>query len=70
MKYGLQLENAAVYRPPKIAPVTMEDEDKVSKQERNALRKERAEVRMAKQNPYISELWNDVDGRPEEVGVF
>ncbi|KAL6323204.1 hypothetical protein AAG906_027487 [Vitis piasezkii] len=44
-----------VYRPPKFAPASME-EDKMSKQERNA-----------RQSAYVRELMDDLEGRPEEV---
>ncbi|CAI9763026.1 unnamed protein product [Fraxinus pennsylvanica] len=55
-----------VYRPPKLAPAAME-EDKMSRQERNALRKERENMRQAKQSTYVRELMNDLEGRPEEI---
>ncbi|CAA2958608.1 neuroguidin [Olea europaea subsp. europaea] len=55
-----------VYRPPKLAPAIME-EDKISRQERNALRKERESLRQAKQSAYVRELMNDLEGRPEEI---
>ncbi|KAJ8762525.1 hypothetical protein K2173_007964 [Erythroxylum novogranatense] len=57
--------NAGLYRPPKIAPAIM-DEDKISRQERNALRRERETLRQARQ-PYLKELIDDMEGRPEEV---
>ncbi|KAJ9166453.1 hypothetical protein P3X46_021205 [Hevea brasiliensis] len=55
----------AVYRPPKIAPTLME-EDKMSKQERNALRREKETQRRAKEG-YMKDLIDDLEGRPEEV---
>ncbi|KAF3447268.1 hypothetical protein FNV43_RR12448 [Rhamnella rubrinervis] len=55
-----------VYRPPKFAPTSME-EDKTSKQDRNALRKERNTLRQAKQSAYMRELMNDLEGRPDEI---
>lgn len=55
-----------VYRPPKFAPVSME-EDKISRQERNALRKEKETLRQARQGAYVRELMDDLEGRPEEV---
>ncbi|XAR48484.1 hypothetical protein NMG60_11031313 [Bertholletia excelsa] len=55
-----------VYRPPKFAPTSME-EDKISKQERNALRKEKEALRQARQSAYVRELVDDLEGRPEEV---
>ncbi|KAK6122787.1 hypothetical protein DH2020_043465 [Rehmannia glutinosa] len=59
-------EDAGVYRPPKFAPSSME-EDKMSKQERNALRRDKEIVRQARQSAYVRELMNDLEGRPEEV---
>nr|CAN69547.1 hypothetical protein VITISV_005614 [Vitis vinifera] len=55
-----------VYRPPKFAPASME-EDKMSKQERNVLRKEKETLRQARQSAYVRELMDDLEGRPEEV---
>lgn len=43
------------------------EEEKISKQERNALRKERRDVRQASQSGYVKELMDDLEGRPEEV---
>nr|GEW16538.1 neuroguidin [Tanacetum cinerariifolium] len=54
------------YRPPKIAPASM-DETKTSKQERNASRKEKQAFRQALQSEYARDLMNDLEGRPEEV---
>ncbi|KAF5190539.1 Neuroguidin [Thalictrum thalictroides] len=54
------------YRPPKFAPTTM-DEDKMSKQEKMALRKDKLRDRKAKQNPFMKELIDDLEGRPEEI---
>ncbi|XP_028755382.1 neuroguidin-like isoform X1 [Neltuma alba] len=59
----------AVYRPVKIAPTSMEL-DKTSKQERNALRREKEILRQAKQSDYIRSLMNDMEDRPEEVRDF
>ncbi|KAL2529636.1 Sas10/Utp3/C1D family [Forsythia ovata] len=55
-----------VYRPPKLVPASME-ENKMSRQERNALRKERENLRQAKQSAYVRELMNDLEGKPEEI---
>ncbi|KAF8411346.1 hypothetical protein HHK36_003893 [Tetracentron sinense] len=55
-----------VYRPPKFAPTIMK-EDKISKQERMALRKEKETLRQASQSAYVRELMDDLEGRPEEV---
>ncbi|KDP41500.1 hypothetical protein JCGZ_15907 [Jatropha curcas] len=65
-KSDMMPENGSgVYRPPKIAP-TMMEEDKMSKQERNALRREKNIQRHAKQG-YIKEMIDDMEGRPEEA---
>ncbi|KAM1664879.1 hypothetical protein COP1_044249 [Malus domestica] len=55
-----------VYRPPKFAPTSME-EDKLSKQEKNALRRDKNTLRQAKQSAYVRELVDDLEGRPEEI---
>jgi len=54
-----------VYRPPKIAPMIME-EDKMSKQERNALRRQKETLRKAKHG-FMKELIDDMEDRPAEV---
>ncbi|KAF5955462.1 hypothetical protein HYC85_008318 [Camellia sinensis] len=59
-------DGGGVYRTPKFAPTSME-EDKVSKQERNAMRKDKAVLREARQSAYVRELMDDLEGRPEEV---
>lgn len=60
-----------MYRPPKFAPTSME-EDKLSKQDKNALRKEKNTLRQARQSAFVRELVDDLEGRPEEVccGLF
>ncbi|KAG9440180.1 hypothetical protein H6P81_020345 [Aristolochia fimbriata] len=55
-----------VYRPPKFAPTTM-DEDKESKREKMTLRKEKETLKRAKQSPFLREVIDDIEGRPEEV---
>lgn len=55
-----------VYQVPKFAPTAME-EDKMSRKERNAIRKEKNIIRQARQNAYVRELMDDLEGRPEEV---
>ncbi|KAH9756135.1 neuroguidin [Citrus sinensis] len=59
-------DGAGVYKPPKFAPASM-DEDKTSRKERNALRKEKETLRQARQSTFMRELVNDLEGRPEEV---
>ncbi|XP_060199096.1 uncharacterized protein LOC132627650 [Lycium barbarum] len=55
-----------VYRPPKFAPAIIAEE-KMSKQERNSLRREKEKMRNAEQSPYMRDLLNDLEGKPEEV---
>lgn len=59
-------DGTGVYKPPKFAPASM-DEDKMSRKERNALRKEKETLRQARQSTFMRELVNDLEGRPEEV---
>lgn len=59
-------DGSGVYRPPKFAPTAME-EDKMSRQEKNALRKEKEMLRQAKQSSYVRDLINDLEGKPEEI---
>ncbi|KAK1432237.1 hypothetical protein QVD17_09131 [Tagetes erecta] len=59
-------DNDGKYRPPKIAPTSM-DEGKTARQERNASRKEKQAFRQALQSDYAIDLMNDLEGRPEEV---
>ncbi|KAG5543790.1 hypothetical protein RHGRI_016521 [Rhododendron griersonianum] len=62
----IDVDGVHLYRPPKFAPTSVEEE-KISKQERNALRKERRDARQASQSRYVKELMDDLEGRPEEV---
>lgn len=55
-----------IYRPPKFAPTTME-EDKKSRKERNSSRKDIETLRRARQSDYMRELMDDMAGKPEEV---
>ncbi|XP_044510632.1 neuroguidin isoform X2 [Mangifera indica] len=59
-------DNEGMYKPPKFAPTSM-DEDKMSRKERNALRKEEETLRQARQSTYMRELMDNLEGRPEEV---
>lgn len=59
-------DHDGIYRPLKIAPVTMEA-DKKSKQERDAERKTKNDLRRVRQNEYVRSLVDDLEGRPEEV---
>ncbi|KAJ4915168.1 Sas10/Utp3/C1D family [Raphanus sativus] len=54
-----------VYRPPKIAPMSMDD--KTSKQERDAARKEKHFLRQATENTYMKDVLDELEDRPEEV---
>ncbi|KAL0728273.1 hypothetical protein Bca4012_024366 [Brassica carinata] len=54
-----------VYRPPKFAPMSMDD--KTSKQERDAARKEKHFLRQATENTYMKDVLDEVEGRPEEI---
>lgn len=56
-------DDDGLYRPPKIAPVSM----KKSKEERNVSRKEKQALRQSQQNEYARDLINDLEGRPQEV---
>lgn len=56
-------DNDGVYRPPKFMPSIMDDEDKRRKQDS---RRNKAIARMTKENPYMKELIDDAEGRPEE----
>ncbi|XP_021743758.1 neuroguidin-like [Chenopodium quinoa] len=58
-------DHGGIYRPPKIAPVTMED--KKSKQEKDAERKTKNTLRRVRQSEYVRSLVDDLEGRPEEV---
>uniref|UniRef100_A0A516IJK5 Sas10 C-terminal domain-containing protein n=1 Tax=Turnera subulata TaxID=218843 RepID=A0A516IJK5_9ROSI len=62
---AVSVNGGGVYRPPKIAPA-MIDEDKMSKQERNALRRQRHTLWQSRQG-YMKEMIDDFAGRPEEV---
>lgn len=59
-------EDRDTYKPPKIAPTSME-KDKSSRFERNAFRKEENTLRQAKQSRYVRDMVDDFEGRPEEI---
>ncbi|PON38196.1 Sas10/Utp3/C1D, partial [Parasponia andersonii] len=61
-----EISQDGVYKPPKFAPTSME-EDKMSKQERKALRREKNTLRQAGQSAFVRELMDDLEGRPEEI---
>ncbi|XP_010475562.1 PREDICTED: neuroguidin [Camelina sativa] len=56
-----------VYRPPKFAPMSMDD--KTSKQERNAARKEKHFLR-ATEDTYWKDVLDDLEDKPEEIRDF
>lgn len=58
-----------VYRPPRFAPTTMED-DKMSKQEKQVLRREKELLRRSKQSSFVKEIMDDIEERPEELREF
>ncbi|GFP87382.1 neuroguidin [Phtheirospermum japonicum] len=65
-KINTTKEEDGVYRPPKFAPSAMED-NKMTKQQKNAMRRDKEIVRQARQSGYVRELINDMEGKPEEV---
>lgn len=61
-----QKDVGGVYRPPKFAPTSMDD-DKMSKQEKQALRRDKELLRRTNQSSYMKELMDDFEDKPEEV---
>ncbi|GER51230.1 12-oxophytodienoate reductase [Striga asiatica] len=59
-------KDGSVYQPPKFAPSSM-DEDKMSRQEKNARRREEEIIRQSRKSSYVRELMDDLEGKPEEV---
>uniref|UniRef100_A0A1D1YIN7 Neuroguidin n=1 Tax=Anthurium amnicola TaxID=1678845 RepID=A0A1D1YIN7_9ARAE len=59
-------DGAGVYRPPRFAPTSM-DEDNASRKEKLAMRRERETLFRAKQSALAKELIDEIEGRPEEV---
>lgn len=60
-------DNDGVYQPPKFAPTTMEDDDKTSRKERNAIRMGKLALKRASQSDYVRGLIDEIEDRPEEV---
>ncbi|KAL9672727.1 hypothetical protein QQ045_028979 [Rhodiola kirilowii] len=60
------LDSSGVYRPPHFAPAAM-DEDKLSRQEKNELRKQKLMERQSENSMFFRDLRNEMEGRPEEV---
>ncbi|CAA7026269.1 unnamed protein product [Microthlaspi erraticum] len=57
-----------IYHPRKFAPMAMDD--KTSKQERDAARKEKHFLRQATGDSYMKDVLDDLEDRPEEVREF
>lgn len=62
-------EDDALYRPPRFAPTAMDD-NKITKEEKQARRKDREVLRRAKNNTIIKEIMDDIEGRPEEIKEY
>lgn len=61
-------QDGGVYRPPRIAPTTMEeDTDKMSKEEKQTMRREKELLRKSKQSSYLKEIMDDFQDKPEEL---
>ena len=45
----------------------MEEDHKMSREERNALRREKEALRKASRSAYIRGMMDDLEGKPEEV---
>ncbi|OMO50804.1 Sas10/Utp3/C1D [Corchorus capsularis] len=60
-------DGTGVYRPPKFAPAVVEEDHRMSRQEKNALRREKEALRRASQSAYIRDMMDDLEGKPEEV---
>ncbi|XVF39667.1 hypothetical protein PTKIN_Ptkin01aG0051700 [Pterospermum kingtungense] len=59
-------DGTGVYRPPKFAPAVVEEDHKMSREERNVLRREKEALRKASRSTYIRGMMDDLEGRPEE----
>lgn len=60
-----------MYRPPRIAPTSMDvDNDKISKQEKQAMRREKELLRRSKQSSYLKDILDDFQDKPKEVGYL
>ncbi|XVF58484.1 hypothetical protein PTKIN_Ptkin07bG0069800 [Pterospermum kingtungense] len=59
-------DGTGVYRPPKFAPAVVEEDHKMSREERNVLRREKETLRKASRSAYIRGMMDDLEGRPEE----
>ncbi|KAI3846783.1 hypothetical protein MKX03_028299 [Papaver bracteatum] len=59
-------EGSDKYVPPKFVPTAM-DEEKVSKSEKLAQRRDKQILRQANQSTVMRDILNDMEGKPEEV---
>ncbi|XP_006645205.1 neuroguidin [Oryza brachyantha] len=58
-------DNDGLYRPPKIMPVTMDDDE--DKRHKKDSRRDKALLRMATESSYVKEIIDDAADRPEEL---
>ncbi|KAJ6827597.1 neuroguidin [Iris pallida] len=68
-KTSLAEQDGGVYRPPKFAPTTMDEEnvDKMTKEEKHAKRWEKEQLRRYKRSTHLKEIMDDFQDKPEEV---
>lgn len=59
----------AIYRPPMIAPMAM-DEERILKNRKSESRAQKDALRKASRSTLIKDLANDLEGRPEEVSCL
>lgn len=65
----VQQSGSGVYRPPKFAPTSM-DNDKLSKEEKQAIRRDKELLRRTKESSYMKEFMDNFEDRPEEVRLI
>ncbi|XP_078441574.1 sas10/Utp3/C1D family [Wolffia australiana] len=58
---------SGVYRPPRFAPTSVDEDDKVSRKEKQAMRKNREALVRSKQSTLAKELIDEIEGRPQEM---
>lgn len=59
----------AIYRPPMIAPMVMDDE-RISRDKKSELRAQKDALRKASRSGLIKDLATQLEGRPEEIKEF
>ncbi|CAK9325547.1 unnamed protein product [Citrullus colocynthis] len=59
-----------IYRPPKFAPTSMEEDKKSRKERSNSWRKDLETLRRVRQSDYMMELMDDMAGTPEEKSRY